>query len=103
MAYQYTEGLESERLHTREAIASAFTEWSPFFIKSSEWGKGYTTEAAMAFKAFAFGHGRAPSLVSLIHADNFRSQKEAERNGMGREKKIKWSGKNIFLYRISNK
>jgi RimJ/RimL family protein N-acetyltransferase len=74
-----------------------------YHLQRSEWGKGYATQAATASKDFALGHGLAPSLVSLIHVDNVRSQKVAERNGMGREKKIKWSGKNIFLYRISNK
>lgn len=53
------------------------------------WGKGYASEAARAFRDFAFKNNLSDSLVSIIHCDNIPSQHVAERNGMHREKKTK--------------
>lgn len=48
-------------------------------------GKGYATEAAIAFKKLAFKKKMAASIISIIHVDNIKSQKVAERNGMKRD------------------
>ena len=46
------------------------------------WGKGYAHEAARASGAWALAHFPPEKLVSLIHADNTRSQNLARRLGM---------------------
>ena len=48
-------------------------------------GKGFATEAARAFKAYAFDNDLADSVVSIIHVDNVKSQRVAVKNGMQRE------------------
>lgn len=46
------------------------------------WGKGYAHEAARAAGAWCFARFPLEKLVSLIHADNTRSQTLARRVGM---------------------
>lgn len=53
-----------------------------YHLFSQYWGKGYATEAARAFRDYAFENDMAPAVVSLIHPDNASSQKVALRNGM---------------------
>ena len=64
------------------------------------WKKGYATEAAVAFKNFAFQNNLAESLISIIHIDNINSQKVAERNGMKQEKQTVFREMPIYIYRI---
>lgn len=63
-------------------------------------GQGYATEAARRFRDFAFEHGQARSLVSVIHIDNVGSQQVAERNGMSRGPRLHLYGMEVFVYRI---
>jgi RimJ/RimL family protein N-acetyltransferase len=49
-------------------------------ILSSHWGHGYATEAARAARAW----GDRERLISLIHPDNVRSQRVAEKLGAER-------------------
>lgn len=53
-----------------------------YHLLPKHWGKGYATEAAIAFRDWGFEHNVAPSLVSIIHPKNTRSKKVAERMGM---------------------
>ena len=46
-------------------------------LAREQWGHGYATEAALAVREWL----RAPRLISLIAADNVRSQRVAERLG----------------------
>jgi len=46
----------------------------------AHWGHGYATESARAVRDWAFAQG-AGSLISLIHPDNVRSQRVAEKLG----------------------
>jgi RimJ/RimL family protein N-acetyltransferase len=49
--------------------------WS---LAQAHWGRGYATEAALAARAWAYEQGVA-SLISLIHPDNVRSIRVAEK------------------------
>ena len=51
--------------------------WS---LARAHWGCGYATEAARAARDWAFGNGVA-SLISLIHPENVRSIRVAEKLG----------------------
>jgi RimJ/RimL family protein N-acetyltransferase len=44
------------------------------------WGHGYATEAARAARDWGYEHG-IESLISLIHPDNARSMRVAEKLG----------------------
>jgi ribosomal-protein-alanine N-acetyltransferase len=45
-------------------------------------GKGYATEAARAFKDYAFGQDITNSVISIINPENRPSKNVAKRNGM---------------------
>lgn len=64
------------------------------------WGKGYATEAATYFKAYAFQHKIAPFIISNIHIENTPSQAVALRNGMQPWKTTEWNGFPMMVYRI---
>lgn len=59
-----------------------------YLLKYRHWHKGYATEAAIACKDYAFSVLGAEKVNSIIKADNFASQKVAERNGMKPEKEF---------------
>jgi RimJ/RimL family protein N-acetyltransferase len=46
------------------------------------WGRGIGTEAARAVRDHAFGDLQLPRVISIIHPDNVRSRRVAEKNGM---------------------
>jgi RimJ/RimL family protein N-acetyltransferase len=50
-------------------------------LARSAWGHGYATEAASAWRDWAFAHLDAGELISVIHRDNRRSIRVAERIG----------------------
>jgi RimJ/RimL family protein N-acetyltransferase len=54
-------------------------------LAKAGWGKGYATEAATAVARVGFGILKADRLISLIHPDNVKSQKVAERLGAVRD------------------
>ena len=65
------------------------------------WGKGYAAEAAIACKEFARERQLAPSVISLIDAENFRSQGVAKRNGMTPEKETVHRGVPAIVFRVA--
>ncbi len=65
------------------------------------WGNGYATEAARYCKEFAFANDLARSLISIIHIENFRSQKVALKNGMFKEKTTVFKGYPVDIFRVN--
>jgi len=51
-------------------------------LASAAWGRGYATEAAIAARDDAFARLGLPSLISIIHPENARSQRVARKLGM---------------------
>ena len=51
-------------------------------LAPATWGRGYATEAAVAARDDALGRLELPSLISIIHPDNVRSRRVAEKLGM---------------------
>ena len=51
-------------------------------LARSAWGRGLATEAARAALAYARGPLGLPRLISIIHPENARSQRVAEKLGM---------------------
>jgi RimJ/RimL family protein N-acetyltransferase len=52
------------------------------------WGRGLATEAAVACRSLARDHLRLDELISIIHPDNHRSQRVAEKLGMAVEGQV---------------
>jgi RimJ/RimL family protein N-acetyltransferase len=52
------------------------------------WGRGLATEAAGAARDHAFATLALPQLISIIHPDNDRSRRVAEKLGMARERQV---------------
>lgn len=53
-----------------------------YAIGEQYWGRGYAAEAARGTRDWAFRTLPVPHLLSLIHADNVRSARVAQTNGM---------------------
>jgi RimJ/RimL family protein N-acetyltransferase len=51
-------------------------------LAHGEWGNGYATEAALAARDHAADALQVTNLIAIIHADNLRSQRVAEKLGM---------------------
>lgn len=68
-------------------------------------GQGYATEAAVSFKEYIFEKGISDSVISLIHVDNVKSQRVADKNGMKRDfitKRLSYmDGIPLYVYRIN--
>jgi len=71
-----------------------------YHIFKKHWGKGYAPEAAKLFIDYSFNNNITDSVISIIHIDNIKSQRVAEKNGLTREKQVKWSNLDVFIYRI---
>lgn len=62
------------------------------------WGRGYATEAAVAWRDWAFEVLGADELVSVIHPDNTRSIRVAERIGHRLLRETEIQGNPCVLY-----
>jgi RimJ/RimL family protein N-acetyltransferase len=71
-----------------------------YHILRKYWGQGYAPEAARLFLKYAFDHKLAESVISIIHVDNIKSQRVADKNGLKREKETQWNGYHVAVYRI---
>ena len=63
------------------------------------WGNGYATEAAAGARAWAFAELRLESLISIIHPDNTRSIRVAERLGAAPDGPIETSHGRAVVWR----
>lgn len=66
-------------------------------------GKGFASEAAIFCKEFAFANKLADSVISLIHPENQRSIRVAEKNGMKPEGMTKYKQFDVVVYRVYNR
>lgn len=57
-------------------------------LARTAWGRGLATEAALAVRDHAFGTLGLRELISIIHPDNTRSIRVAEKLGMARERQV---------------
>jgi RimJ/RimL family protein N-acetyltransferase len=57
-------------------------------LSPASWGHGYATEAALAARDDAFTRLRLDALISIIHPDNLRSQRVAQKIGMSIELQV---------------
>ena len=72
-------------------------------LDSAVWGRGYATEAAHATLDDARERLRLEELISIIHPDNARSQRVAEKLGMTIERQVRHPalGTDIDVWRIA--
>lgn len=62
------------------------------------WGQGYAAEMAIRLREYFEAHKIADRVISIIHVDNFGSQKVAEKNKMSRETQFEFLGSPCHLY-----
>ena len=86
-------------LLTQEVDSEAELEIG-YHLLPSAWGHGYATEAAIACREFARSNKLAPSVISLIDAQNHKSLAIAMRNGMMMDKRTVHRGTDVLVYRI---
>ena len=65
------------------------------------WGTGIATEAARAVRDHAFGTLGVERVISIIHPDNVRSQRVAEKNGLTKEKETEFKTIDVWIYALT--
>ncbi|SNZ04714.1 Protein N-acetyltransferase, RimJ/RimL family [Terribacillus aidingensis] len=69
-----------------------------YWIAPAYWGKGYATEAALAFKDLAFEHLHVARIIALIYSENLASCRVADKLGMRVWKSIERHEKEVLVY-----
>jgi RimJ/RimL family protein N-acetyltransferase len=69
-----------------------------YTFDTAQWGHGYATEAAQCVFAYARDTLRLKRVISVIHGDNVRSLKVAERSGLLREGEIDVLGRILVVH-----
>ncbi|MBO0881638.1 MAG: GNAT family N-acetyltransferase [Mycobacterium sp.] len=67
-------------------------------LRRNSWGCGYATELGRAVRDHAFAALRAPHLISVIHRDNARSIRVAEKIGSTFERIYELNGTPCVIY-----
>ena len=65
------------------------------------WNQGFATEAARAVRDHGFRDLRLDRLISLVHVENMRSRRVAEKNGMAIEKETLFRGFPTLVFAIT--
>lgn len=69
-----------------------------WMLGRAAWGHGYATEAALAWRDWTFAVLGARELVSVVHRDNLRSARVAERIGHRRLRDLELNGQPCVLW-----
>ena len=64
------------------------------------WNQGYATEAARKCKEVAFFKKYSESLISIVHVENIKSKKVAQKNGMKLDKNTIFKEMPVEIYRV---
>lgn len=69
-----------------------------WLLCKDHWGHGFATEGAQAAMSFAFKTLDQPRVISLIHPENMRSARVAERLGQRIEGTSNLGGEEVLIY-----
>ena len=69
-----------------------------WIVRRTYRGQGFATEAAAAWRDFAFERLGLERIVSIVAADNLASRRVAEKLGMTMERPAIWSGAPMLMY-----
>jgi RimJ/RimL family protein N-acetyltransferase len=70
-------------------------------LKADYWNQGLATEGARAVRDHGFRDWKLARVISLIHVENTRSRRVAEKNGMVMEKETTFKGFPIQVFTIN--
>ena len=71
-----------------------------WIVRRAHWGKGIATEAAAAWREFAFDTVGLERIVSMISAENVASRRVAEKLGMSVEREALWGDLPHLMYSL---
>ncbi len=71
-----------------------------YHIFKKYWGRGYAPEAAKRFMKYAFDNDLSADVISIIHVDNVKSQRVAQKNGLSKIKQSTWNDLDVFIFQI---
>jgi RimJ/RimL family protein N-acetyltransferase len=72
-----------------------------WIVRRSQWGNGIATEAAAAWRDFAFDTVGLERIVSMISAENIASRRVAEKLGMSVEREAQWGDLPHLMYSLT--
>ena len=73
-----------------------------WIVRRTHWGRGFATEAAAAWRDFAFERLRLERIVSMVAAENVASRRVAEKLGMTMERPAIWGGAPMLMYVLAD-
>ena len=73
-----------------------------WIVGRAQWGKGIATEAAEAWRDYAFTQLGLDRIVSMVSRENVASRRVAEKLGMTVERSAVWDGQPMLMYSCSN-
>jgi ribosomal-protein-alanine N-acetyltransferase len=87
-------GLETDTIDGQVIVGIGYD------FRSSYWGKGYATEAALAVLEYGFANYKFDGIYAWIDPENKPSQRVAERIGMTVQRHVNRGGKKYALFAI---
>lgn len=72
-----------------------------WMLRRNFWGKGFATEGARAAMEYAFDFLQWPSALSVIHPENFASQRVAMKLGESFESDAEVAGVKVQIYSVN--
>jgi ribosomal-protein-alanine N-acetyltransferase len=79
-------------------LAVSYERELGYTFDTAQWGHGYATEAAQCVFAYARDTLGVTRVISVIHGDNVRSLRVAERCGLRRENEIEVLGRGLIVH-----
>jgi RimJ/RimL family protein N-acetyltransferase len=73
-----------------------------WIVRRTHWGRGFATEAAAAWRDFAFELLGLERIVSMVAADNVASRRVAEKLGMTVARPAIWGGVPMLMYALAD-
>ncbi len=71
-------------------------------IASSEWGKGFASEAVQAIRDYVFSYFNLDKVIAIIEPRNIRSVRVAEKLGFKLLKMTSFHGFNVGIYQLTS-
>lgn len=72
-----------------------------YLLTRAHWGKGYTTEAAIASLKYGFTELKLDAIIGIVHPKNIASQKVLKKSGLSFTRDDEYFGMEVQRYEVT--